>query len=201
MALWKKINRGVLWTVTLIAVVVAYLFWQSAAHRREIPVVQSYVEAYVQAELTWSMLPQSHRVTSPEIDPSSLDVFLQQQEAILRSWYIENETIVAPLVRRLRANLHQQAQGQDVILAYEKTILRFEDIVLDGSRATVAMETQTTLTIAGQSAPFVEQSGGEQVVLERQGETWRVVTARLQLPFEWVFSKSQARERALSFDR
>ncbi len=194
MAIWKKINRGVALTMVLIAVVVVYLFWQAAAHRQDIPVVQPYVEAYVRAELEWSMLPPSHRVTTPEIDDLSLGVFIQQQEGILRSWYIENETLVAPLARRLRADLNKQASGREVVLAYDKTILRFESIVFDGSRAKVSMETQTTLTIAGQASPFVQQDSGDWVVLERQGETWRVVAARLQLPYEWVFSKTDSRD-------
>ena len=178
----KKLNRGAILTGAILLGIIVYLLVLSAGQRAQTPRIQSVVADYVQAELTWQMLPAAARVKAPAMTAQELSAFIQTQTAVIASFYIENDAIVQPLVRRVSADLTAQAKGQDVLLNYQKTITRYEDFVFEQDRVTVSFLSRTVLDSTGSGSGSVQETN-DSMVLQKIGDQWKVVFASLNKPY------------------
>ena len=66
----NRLNRGAVLTGAILAGIVVYLVLLAAAHRADTPGIKAAAEEYVQAEITWQMLPPAYRKDVPGIPRS-----------------------------------------------------------------------------------------------------------------------------------
>jgi hypothetical protein len=177
----NKLNRGAILTGVIVVGIIVYLLVLAAGQRAQTPRIKSVVEGYVQAEMTWQMLPAAARSKTPSISAQALATYIQEQTAVIESYYIDNDAIVGPLVRRMASDLAAQAKGQNVLLDNEKTIARYEGFVFEQDRVTVRFLSRTVLETAGLQSGTVQETN-DSVVLQKTGDQWKVVYATLNKP-------------------
>ena len=181
----NRLNRGVVLTGAIVAGIVVYLILLAAAHRADTPAIKAAAEAYVQAEITWQMLPPAYRKDTPDMPDQELADFIQTQATAIESYYIDNEAIVQPLVKRMTESLTDQASGKGVIRRFEKTISEYDDLLFEQGRVTVKFTSQTLLEGTGIGTPLVEATY-DTLILQKAEGRWEVLFAILNKPYNYI---------------
>lgn len=183
----QKINRGILLTTVVLLAVIVYLIVLVAAQAGEKPHIEEACRRYVDLEIRYSMLPADVRSGDADMPEEKLEAYLLDMESVLAPQYIDNDRILELALERLRNSLTSQAEGWSVIQEYEKAITSFESFSFSGSEVTVIFKTQTSIErteSTGAKTPSGRIAGEttDTMVLQKQGDDWRVVYATLYEP-------------------
>jgi hypothetical protein len=189
MKLLRKLNRGAILTFVIVLGVVIYLIVLSAGRQAEIPRIKVAAEQYVQAEIAWQMLPEKYRVEKASMPDAEYQAYIADLSVKIRSLYIDNEPIVQSLIRRLKVDLVQQAKGQGVVFAFQKTISKYERFEFDGDLVTVTMTTQTIYdgpsgTGGGTARMKTVGETTDTLILQKVADQWKIVFANLVRPYD-----------------
>ncbi len=189
MKFFKKVNRGALLTLLVFLGVVIYLISVEVSHSIEKPKIQEICEKYIQADVSYNMLPEKYRVESPEMPKSEFNDYIKKMEADVRAFYPENSLSVDFYVDSLKESLNKQAEGNGVVLEYKKEIKRYNDFTFNGDSVIVEVTTTATYkstdidVMKGQNIYNDEYT--ESFTLQKINGEWELVYANISSPADY----------------
>lgn len=184
----SKINRGAILTAIVIFAVICYLTADYIIERQEIPRVKQVCDTYLQTQVGYSMLPSEYRISDPKMSEADLKTYLGKMEKDLTAFYPETKQYQKYLIRNLTDNLTAQAAGIGVIYKFEKSIIKYNSLLFDGSVVNVTFTSNTL--IEGDGADIKSGSGKQKITTETQDNiilqkvngSWRVIYANIANP-------------------
>ena len=184
----SKINRGVLLTLTVVLAVTGYLVANTLIHNGEKPAIRQACESYIQKEVSYNMLPVASRVDNPTMTATALDNYLAQMKKDLIAYYPANEQYYKFVIDNLTSDLTNQAKGLNVVYSYDKTVLRYDDMLFDGDTVDVRFTCSTSIEVKsdiGTGSAVKDKVTSEtqdNIILQKINGSWKVVFASLNRP-------------------
>lgn len=184
-----KINRGAILTVVALLGVTVYLVVHGIAQGIAESQIRRICEDYVQAEVTYSMLPERYRQEKPDMPASEQAQYLQEMASEMAGYYAGNELIDRFGIGRLRQELENQMAGKGTVYAYAKTIAKFESFKFEDGLVTVTMKVNTVFDgpaadgMAGSRQKTISETTDMMILLKENG-LWKVFYASLASPLQ-----------------
>lgn len=183
----QKVNRGLILTLLVLAVVVAYSVSISVSHASEKPEIRNICKKYIATAVDYKMVPEKYRSEKLEMPQGELDKYIADMSRDIKAFYSDNEQTYKYMLASYKASLQDQAKGKDVIYSYKKDITDFKKFIFDGKTVTV-----TILTNSVYDGPNVFQPGTAResiaaqttdvITLQQINGKWKIVYAYLQQP-------------------
>ncbi|MDD2579027.1 MAG: hypothetical protein PHP40_03000 [Eubacteriales bacterium] len=185
----KKVNRGLILTLVAILAVTVYLTALSIAQNRQKTRIEAICRDYIALEAAWQKLPADIDLADLPLSDEEQAAHFSQLRTELAPYYIQDEQILDLAVQRISDSLRLQMNGGTVLTSYEKTVTAFSGFQFDGQRVTVEITTQTAVEQVDPGRPdaMPQRFAGsitDSITLQREGDTWRLLNASLNLPWQ-----------------
>lgn len=179
MKLSKKINRGFLLLIVLIIAVSVYLISSAVMETKEKKQIVSLCKEYVGKEISYYMLPEQYRSNPDSMGADELSAYIGKMKETLKFYYVDNERSYIYLLDSLEDSLKSQQKGLDVVLEYEKEIVKFESIIFHGNSVSVKF---TCNTVYSSEDSQSSSQTSDYMTLQKDGGEWKVTYSNLTYP-------------------
>ena len=184
-----KINRGAILTAIVLVGVAVYLVAHGISQGITESRIRQICEDYVQAEVTFSMLPEEFRTEKPDMPVALQAQYLQEMASAMESYYVGNDLIDKFGIGRLRQELESQMGGRGTVYDFQKTIAKFESFKFENGLVTVTMKVNTVFD--GPAADGATMSRQKTIsettdimILQKENGLWKVFYASLVSPLQ-----------------
>lgn len=189
MKLLSKINRGVILTVAVILTIVIYLIATSIYNSSQKPILEDLSKQYIEVYLEYELLPQEHRVQSPDIPENEFNDFVEELTDELKEFYPGDDNYYKFSLQNKIGNLTDQMNGQGVITSYSKSIIKFEEFIFSKNSVDVKVSTLTSIEYydpynpSAQDSVKITQEVEDQIIFQKFDGEWKVVYSNINRPF------------------
>jgi hypothetical protein len=124
---------------------------------------------------------------------SVFEGYIKAMKEDIIAYYPENEQYYRYLLQNLTANLTDQADGRNIVYAYEKTILTYDKMIFDGDTVEVSFTSDTTIEQVdpyGNGSSVKEKLTAEvtdTIMLQKINGEWKVIYASINRPFSEAY--------------
>ncbi len=189
MKLFKKINRGLILTIVVVAAVATYLVILSVTQGKEKPIIEDVCTKYISTAISYKQLPDQYKKENPEIPEAELNKYIDSMTADLKAFYTGNEQTYKTVISTNKADLERQASGMGVVFDYKKDIKEFDSFTFDGDTVTVSILTNSVLDgpnifEPGMPRENISAQTTDTITLQKTEGNWKIIYADLQQPMK-----------------
>ena len=179
---FRKVNRGMLLTLAVLAILIVYLAvvaLQQSVQKEEIRNICTEALELMSEEI---ILPENARLSSENYSEESYNSRVKEVQTHMEKYQAESTTLPACIATAFR----MQADLGTYFTSYENTNALDFKCLFAGDMVTVTFTTLLTYDLAGNELQKTEEPHRERVsqrfILKRENGTWKIVVFDVALP-------------------
>ena len=193
MNMLKKINKGFILTVIVLAALIIYLVNVEIQRKDDKPAIKQTCENYIEIISKYATLPEEYQVVNKKLAKEDTEKYEKEFSVKLNEVMVENEK-----ARELQKNSIKYYWGEtknatSVLTKFDKKINKFKSFEFDGDQVTVTFTSETNKKIKYVYEDSEEQIKDENfkshydesITLKKENNTWKVIYADLELRSEY----------------
>lgn len=196
----KKINKGLILTVIVLAALIIYLVNVEIQRKADKPEIEQACKDYIEIVNKYATLPEESQKVGEKISKEEKEKYEKELKEKLDEKMIENETAKELQVELIESTWEDEPQEASVLTKLDKKITKFKSFAFDGDQVTVKFTSTTNRNIkylkdAEYNVETEKYEGTEEltkevgfnssydevITLKKEENKWKVVYADLQL--------------------
>lgn len=188
MKFFKKINKGLLLTIIVVAILVIYLINLEKQRESDKTDIKNACEEFIALTDEYVVLPEEMRTYTGEISKENEEKIDAQLKVALKKQMVDNDKAIDIQYEYLTDKLQSGYKTEDEIkIKNKRTITKISSYEFDGSQVTVSLKTSTEVTYKYKEATGEEKerkntltSPSDEIVLKKVDGKWKIVYSYLQ---------------------
>ncbi|MEG2310450.1 MAG: hypothetical protein RSB76_00515 [Clostridia bacterium] len=136
MKLLKKINKGLVLTVLVLAILITYLIFLESSRNNEKLIIDTACANFIDIVDKYSLLPQKYATVNKSIPDDELKLYFKQMHEEL-SKYTLNKEVENNLCKMIENKLQTELLSTFVTTNYDRKILKVNKYIFDDKQVTV----------------------------------------------------------------
>ena len=189
MKILKKINKGLLLTIIVVAVLVMYLTNLEKQRESDKADIRKACEDFIALTDEYVVLPEDMQTYTGEISKENKEKIETQLKDALKTKMVDNDKAVEIQYEYLVDKLQNGYRTVDVVKTKNKrTITKISSYEFDGNQVTVTLRTSTDTTYKyideytndEKERKDTNTYSGDEIVLQKADGKWKIVYSYLQ---------------------
>ena len=189
MKILKKINKGLLLTIIVIAILVMYLINLERQREADKTYIKKSCENFIALTDEYVVLPEDMQTYTNNISKENEEKIETQLKEALKKQMVDNDKVVEIQYEYLVDKLQNGYETEnEVKIKNKRTITKISNYEFDGNQVTVTLNTSTETTYKYKDEITGEEkerkntttSSSDEIVLQKVEGEWKIVYSYLQ---------------------
>ena len=184
----KKINKGLLLTIIVVAILIIYLTNLEKQRESDKTDIKNACEEFIALTDEYVVLPEEMRTYTGEISKENEEKIGAQLKEALKKQMVDNDKAIDIQYEYLTDKLQSGYKTENEIkIKNKRTITKISSYEFDGSQVTVSLKTSTEVTYKYKEVTGEEKerkntttSSSDEIVLQKVEGEWKIVYSYLQ---------------------
>ena len=184
----KKINKGLLLTIIVVAILIIYLTNLEKQRESDKTDIKNACEEFIALTDEYVVLPEEMRTYTGEISKENEEKIGAQLKEALKKQMVDNDKAIDIQYEYLTDKLQSGYKTENEIkIKNKRTITKISSYEFDGSQVTVSLKTSTEVTYKYKEVTGEEKerkntltNPSDEIVLKKVDGKWKIVYSYLQ---------------------
>ena len=188
MKVLRKINKGLLLTIIVVAILIIYLTNLEKQRESDKTDIKNACEEFIALTDEYVVLPEEMRTYTGEISKENEEKIGAQLKEALKKQMVDNDKAIDIQYEYLTDKLQSGYKTENEIkIKNKRTITKISSYEFDGSQVTVSLKTSTEVTYKYKEVTGEEKerkntltNPSDEIVLKKVDGKWKIVYSYLQ---------------------
>ena len=187
MKLLRKINKGLILTIIVVAAVAIYSINVELNRNKEKGNIKLACEEFLKTTSESLILPEKYHNLDTKVSEEDLNNIMEEVKKDLKEKMIDNDSAIEIQSTIIESELNEQIYSENIITKIEREITKISSYTFDGDQVTVKFKSKVNKDInylneinkvETKNSSFNAES--DTIILQKVDNTWKVVYSDIQ---------------------
>lgn len=185
----KKINKGLLLTILVLAILITYIVVVEIQRNGEKDIIKEACERYIDFENKYTVIPKEYRNQNGKVSNEKVEEYKIELEKELKNLMIKDENIYNQQKNIVEDKLENQIDAFEIYISKLSKVLKVSKYEFDLDQVVVTIENTLETEYIDNTDNFNKKTNKttnkyeDTITLKRENGTWKIVFADIESSF------------------